>query len=123
MQTQKLLEIIQIYNLHIIFDNRLGSKKSFFLTKFSCEILHIDFFYLDFTKDFFMQNFKLVIKTIMKNLCVKETKHIIFIDLKSSEFLNPNNYLWNLLSIIIKGVNICMIFENIFSLFDFINSH
>ena len=58
-----------------------------------------------------MQNFKLVIKTIMKNLCVKETKHIIFIDLKSSEFLNPNNYLWNLLSIIIKGVNICMIFE------------
>ena len=106
-ETQKFLEIIQIYNSNVIIECSVNSQKAYYFTKFCSEILHQDFYALNASNNDFSFSLRKILKLIIKNYSQKETKSIIYINFDSKE----NVELWNYLSIIMEGINICMIFE------------
>lgn len=113
LEVLKILEILQIYPQQLLLEGYHSLKKPFFLIKYCCELLNYEFLYLDISHCDFIKRFTSIIKDLIKNICLKEIKAVIFIDFgsKSYEKNEKNEELWNLLSLVLSGMNISMLFN------------
>lgn len=106
---QKILEIIQIYSSHLIFESLICAKP-FYLSKLSANILNYDFFSLNTKNTNFIEDFKKILKLSIKNICFEEKKSIIFIEIAET-VSEMNHSLWDYLSILIEGMNFNILFD------------
>ena len=106
-ETQKFLELLQIYNFQIIIDCPMTFGKSYYFVKFCAQVLQEDFYHIDSLKNDFCLEFRKIIISIIKAQNQKEIKSIILIKIDSAE----NHLLLNCLSTVIDGINISVLLD------------
>lgn len=104
----KLLEILQIYHFNFIIESNFNTKRTYFLAKYSCEILHCNFFSEKLENDDFIPKIKEILKKIIQSMFEEEKKSILLIEISSKKNNKTNynlDYFGDFVSIITAGVN------------------